>query len=214
MSTLFDRLSASGNPVYTDALAFLQGILEKYRSVGVSLLFCFKIRLLNFLGFWRSTEGVCLSFNGGKDCTVILHLLFAVIEHMQSQGKLPLSASQHIKAIYFETKDQFAEIDAFMVCMQQRYGFELMELCGSFKPALVDLLARYPIKAIVMGQRRIDPDAVTLNMISQSDTQRGWPDFARVNPIIDWSYAQVWSFLRDFELPYCELYDQGYVFTC
>ncbi|CAN0538644.1 unnamed protein product [Ectocarpus sp. 12 AP-2014] len=36
------------------------------------------------------------------------------------------------------------------------------------------------------------------------------PPFMRVNPVIDWNYAQVWAFLRDFELPYCSLYDEGY----
>jgi phosphoadenosine phosphosulfate reductase len=31
-----------------------------------------------------------------------------------------------------------------------------------------------------------------------------------VNPVIDWSDADVWRYIRDRELPYCELYDQGF----
>ena len=31
-----------------------------------------------------------------------------------------------------------------------------------------------------------------------------------VNPIIDWTDDDVWEFIRLYELPYCELYDQGY----
>lgn len=31
-----------------------------------------------------------------------------------------------------------------------------------------------------------------------------------VNPIIEWTDADVWDFIRDRKLPYCELYDQGY----
>ena len=32
----------------------------------------------------------------------------------------------------------------------------------------------------------------------------------RVNPIIDWTYGQVWQFLCGNFLPYCSLYDDGY----
>ena len=31
-----------------------------------------------------------------------------------------------------------------------------------------------------------------------------------VNPIIDWTDDDVWEFIRLYELPYCELYDQGF----
>ena len=31
-----------------------------------------------------------------------------------------------------------------------------------------------------------------------------------VNPIIDWSNDDVWEFIHKYNVPYCELYDQGY----
>lgn len=31
-----------------------------------------------------------------------------------------------------------------------------------------------------------------------------------VNPIIDWSDADVWTFIRSNGIPYCELYDEGF----
>lgn len=31
-----------------------------------------------------------------------------------------------------------------------------------------------------------------------------------VNPIIDWTDAEVWEFIHEYNVPYCELYDQGY----
>ena len=32
----------------------------------------------------------------------------------------------------------------------------------------------------------------------------------RVHPVIDWHYAEVWTFIRELGVPYCGLYDLGY----
>lgn len=31
-----------------------------------------------------------------------------------------------------------------------------------------------------------------------------------LNPIIDWTDGEVWEFIKEFNIPYCELYDEGY----
>jgi len=68
---------------------------------------------------------------------------------------------------------------------------------------------RFPqIEAIFVGTRKGDPHGAKLS--HRNPTDSGWPRFERVQPIINWTYADVWTFLRDLKVPYCCLYDQGY----
>jgi FAD synthetase len=63
-----------------------------------------------------------------------------------------------------------------------------------------------------MGSRRNDPHCGHLERLAMSDMDKGFPDFIRVNPVIHWTYEQIWMFLKDFSIPYCKLYDEGYTY--
>ena len=64
------------------------------------------------------------------------------------------------------------------------------------------------IKAIFVGTRRTDPHGGSLQSFTPTDG--GWPKFMRILPVLEWKYPEVWTFLRHFDIPYCELYDLGY----
>uniref|UniRef100_A0A7S3CLK3 FAD synthase n=1 Tax=Strombidium rassoulzadegani TaxID=1082188 RepID=A0A7S3CLK3_9SPIT len=59
-----------------------------------------------------------------------------------------------------------------------------------------------------MGNRRTDPYSQKLTGICESSP--GWPVFTRVFPILDWTYLDVWAFLKGHSLVYCTLYNEGY----
>ncbi|XP_057983007.1 uncharacterized protein LOC131167941 [Malania oleifera] len=161
-----------------------------------------------------SVEEVAFSFNGGKDSTVLLHLLRAGYflhkgEDTYSNGGLTDNKfSCPIRTIYFETSSAFHEIDSFTHETAATYGLQMDIIRLDFKSGLEVLLKSRPIRAIFLGVRIGDPTAVGQEQFSPSSP--GWPPFMRVNPILDWSYRDVWAFLLTCKVRYCSLYDQGY----
>jgi FAD synthetase len=151
---------------------------------------------------------LCFSFNGGKDSTVVLHLLQAALggagggeEGAERPGRLG-----GVRVVYFETKDQFPEVAAFMQDACASAGLRLERL-PSIREGLATLAAE-GCRAVFMGTRRGDPDGASLEFFSP--TSLSWPGVMRINPILDWDYHDVWTVLRHCHIPYCSLYDLGY----
>ncbi|KAG1101028.1 hypothetical protein G6F42_017567 [Rhizopus arrhizus] len=138
-------------------------------------------------------DAVALSFNGGKDCTVLLHLAAAVLSRLGHQDEL-------LRTVFVTYPNPFPHVDAFVKVCIQRYKLDCVYIPGPMKQALQQYIdgSSRPTKAIFVGIRRTDPYA-----------DEGWPDFMRVQPIIDWSYKNIWDFLLELKIPYCSLYDEG-----
>ncbi|KAJ4489974.1 adenine nucleotide alpha hydrolases-like protein [Lentinula aciculospora] len=190
-------------------------------------------------------DRVSISFNGGKDCTVLLHLFAGALgkRRSASQSALP------IPAIYIAVPSSFPVLEDFIQDAAKDYNLDLF-YCrppqkdtietvvtpapGSItqgqdyihplpaprgvgkakggegmRQALEMYKAQFPhINGILIGTRRTDPHGDRIS--SRCPTDEGWPRFDRINPIINWSYADVWTFLRQLNVPYCKLYDEGY----
>ncbi|KAM5559730.1 hypothetical protein ABKV19_021088 [Rosa sericea] len=157
-----------------------------------------------------SIEEVAFSFNGGKDSTVLLHLLRAgYFLHKGEQSCINGGVKDFpMRTIYFECPSAFPEINSFTYDAANTYGLQLDIIRSDFKSGLEALLKAKPIRAIFLGVRMGDPTAVGQEQFSPSSP--GWPPFMRVNPILDWSYRDVWAFLLTSKVQYCSLYDQGY----
>ncbi|KAJ7507172.1 hypothetical protein B0H11DRAFT_1970571 [Mycena galericulata] len=141
-------------------------------------------------------EHVSISFNGGKDCESKLSLIFyalltqgtgTVLLHLYA-GALArrLAPSEPVKpipALYIAVPSPFPTLETFIDESARRYNLDLFQ-------------CRPPSKSAKLSHR--------------NTTDPGWPRFERINPIINWDYADVWAFLRRLQVPYCDLYDYGY----
>jgi len=150
-----------------------------------------------------SLEEISLSYNGGKDCLVLLILLLCSLStHRKSLPKA-------LQTVYIISPHPFTEVDDFVNSSVETYKLDLARYAMPMKEAFKLYLEEHKnVKAILVGTRRTDPHGQMLTHFDQTDM--GWPSFMRVHPVIDWHYAEIWAFIRHFEIPYCPLYDQGY----
>ncbi|XP_002027602.2 FAD synthase [Drosophila persimilis] len=147
-------------------------------------------------------EELIFCFNGGKDCTVLLDLL---MRYCRQQG----ISSREIPMLYIKSDDAFAEIDEFVARCVEHYNVQLIEYEESLKEALTHMSADMPrIKAVFVGSRNTDPYCEHLSPMQPTDN--GWPPMMRLNPLLEWSYHDVWHYIHMNCVAYCPLYNKGY----
>jgi len=155
-----------------------------------------------------TNEQMCVSYNGGKDCHVVLYLFYAV--SLRLGNRFPLNI------LFIRIKNPFNEMELFIQLLLNEYlRNSLKFICfddtsKSLKDCLKDLKAsKSELYAIFMGTRRSDGNYFR-SMPVEAKTDGDWPEFMRINPILDWTFSEIWFFIRLLRLPYCSLYDKGY----
>jgi FAD synthetase len=150
--------------------------------------------------FACSLEELSLSYNGGKDCLVLLILLLVSLSNHPRTKYLPAK----LQSVYIISPHPFAEVDSFVNDSVSKYSLDLARYAMPMKEAFRLYLEEHKdVKAILVGTRRTDPHGQLLTHFDATD--KGWPAFMRVHPVIDWHYADIWAVSTSF---YVELGQQ------
>lgn len=173
-------------------------------------------------------DNISVAFNGGKDATVVFYLTLAAYFGC---NKLTNTMRSKVHCLYLDSKgNNFEELDEFVrrivatsddvvecltVQLGIRQGIEKFLQQRHEEVEVQDGQQQQQRKqnqkqacAFVMGTRRTDPHGTNMERFEPSS--HDWPPFMRVNPILDWSYHDVWEFVRALDLPFCSLYERGY----
>ena len=125
-----------------------------------------------------------------------------------------LAVLDQVKAIYgYEValyKPQAEAVDAYVAAHGLNAFYDSIEMrreCCRIRK--VEPLGRALAgnKAWVTGQRRAQSSTRAALDVQEDDTAHG---MAKFNPLADWSEQDVWNYIRDHQVPYNALHDQGF----
>ena len=85
---------------------------------------------------------------------------------------------------------------------------ELRKLCCGIRKVEPLKRALKELNAWMTGLRR--EQAVTRSEVRKIELDKEHGQIVKINPLVDWSYDQVWNYIREHKVPYNRLHNQGY----
>ncbi|KAI8867121.1 adenine nucleotide alpha hydrolases-like protein, partial [Ramicandelaber brevisporus] len=159
-------------------------------------------------------NAIALGFNGGKDCTILVHLYVAVLSRLRRRGDIPSppegTKQPRILCFYVSSPRSFEKADIFVKSCRYLYNLNVVSISEPIKSATQRFCRAHPhIRSIIMGVRRDDPHGKLLQAFSPCD--KDWAEnVIRVSPILDMSFEEVWESTHACGIPICPLYYDGY----
>ena len=167
-------------------------------------------------GAFKKFDNLALAWTSGKDSTVVLHMIKKL-----NQGKIP------IPVMFIDSSREFEEIYTFVSRLEKKWKLNLIrvtdketlkkfhqtknlakrkELARILKiKAIQNTIKKYHWKALIAGIRWDEHEAR-----SQEKYFSKRKDHLRVHPILHFTEADIWDYIKKFKVPYNPLYDQGY----
>lgn len=155
------------------------------------------------------------TFTGGKDSLVMLHLF-----KRAGDGKVPVP----VPVLNLDTTVKFKEALDFRDRIARDWDLDLIITTNTEGLKTIKLAENHEQCCLVMKAEAINI-AVEEHGWTALATAVRWdeqparineeyfserPEHTRVQPILHFSELDIWAYIEKYDLPYCELYDQGY----
>ena len=168
----------------------------------------------------KDPSSVYVAWTGGKDSTVVVWLWKTILRDRSSVStNMP-------QVLRVETGLDFSEIDRFCDSLKERWaliearagadpdkmpanpGADPATCCRDLKiEPLREAVMSKGVEVLLTGLRRDEHPGRGDRSVFED---RSDPTYLQVNPILEWTEMDVWSFILAESLPYCSLYEQGY----
>ncbi len=176
-------------------------------------------------------DGFYNTFSGGKDSQCLYHLV--KLAGVKAKTHMSLTSVDPPEVIRF-VKREYPEVELIKPRMsiyemaKKKHIFptrifrwcctEFKETSGAGKVTLIGIrkeesarrAKRQEISTDINGKRTEESFDQWSEHEEKMVTCVGGKDKILVSPIIHWTERDVWEFLNNNHIPYCELYDQGY----
>lgn len=141
-----------------------------------------------------------IAFSGGKDSTVILHLV------RQIDPSIPCVFLDHGRH-FPETYEFVDTIENVQTISKTDWEPDPTACCGFAKIDLIQKAIRdLELDVLFVGIRRDEHPARNIRGYKET-----FPDHTRVYPILDWTVEDVWDFLNSKAASVNSLYSKGYL---
>jgi phosphoadenosine phosphosulfate reductase len=165
---------------------------------------------------------VALASSFGAEDVVLIDLMVKIDPKARvftlDTGRLHQETYDVIESVRnkYQVRIEFLYPDAWAVeKMETEYGpnlfyrsVELRKLCCGVRKVEPLNRALSSLSGWICGLRRAQ--SVTRTELKKLEVDEAHGSILKINPIADWSEEQVWSYIKENEVPYNKLHDQGF----